>query len=33
MPVVDVELILWGSLVEDVGPDQGYRVLRRKCCE
>ena len=25
-----VELILWGSLVEDEGPDQGKRVLRRR---
>jgi hypothetical protein len=25
-----VELILWGSLVEDAGPDQGKRVLRRR---
>jgi hypothetical protein len=24
-----VELILWGCLVEDAGPDQGERVLRR----
>lgn len=30
-PVTGVELILWGSLVEDMGPDQGKRVLRRKC--
>jgi hypothetical protein len=28
-----VELILWGSLVEDAGPDQGNRVLRRSRCE
>jgi hypothetical protein len=30
-PVADVELILWDSLVEDMGPDQGKRLLRRKC--
>jgi hypothetical protein len=30
-PVAGVELILWGSLVEDMRPDQGKRVLRRKC--
>jgi hypothetical protein len=29
-PVAGVELILWDSLVEDMGPDQGKRVLRRK---
>jgi hypothetical protein len=29
-PVAGVELILWDSLVEDVRPDQGKRVLRRK---
>lgn len=29
-PVTGVELILWGFLVEDTGPDQGKRVLRRK---
>ena len=29
-PVTGVELILWGCLVEDTGPDQGKRVLRRK---
>jgi hypothetical protein len=29
-PVAGVELILWDSLVEDMWPDQGKRVLRRK---
>jgi hypothetical protein len=30
-PIFDVvELILWGFLVKDAGPDQGDRVLRRK---
>jgi hypothetical protein len=29
-PVAGVELILWDSLVEDMGPDQGKRLLRRK---
>ena len=28
-PVAGVELILWDSLVEVLGPDQGKRVLRR----
>lgn len=30
VPVMGLELILWGFVVEDMGPDQGKRVLRRK---
>jgi hypothetical protein len=30
-PVAGVELILWDCLVEDMRPDQGKGVLRRKC--
>jgi hypothetical protein len=29
-PVAGVELILWDSLAENMGPDQGKRLLRRK---